>query len=67
MNPNLYKSRIPPVTKEFIDAMKSAFPNKKPDAEASIGAVQRNYGRQDVIDWAIQFMRTHNPEYPTGR
>lgn len=62
----LHKSNIPPVTKEFIDCLKRAFPDKRPGPEASIGTVQRGYGQQDVIDWATQFMRTYDPKNPSA-
>ena len=67
MNPQLYKSNIPPVTPEFIAAMQAAFPNKRPNADASIGQMQRLNGQLDVIEWATQFMRKYDPQSRTGR
>ncbi len=67
MNPELYKSRIPPVTGEFIAAMKEAFPNREPKVDTSMNQIQRTAGQQEVITWAIQFMRQRDISNPTGK
>lgn len=60
----LTRANIPPVTKEFIQALQHAFPNRRPESTASIGEVQRHFGNQEVIDWCSQFMRKYDPTTP---
>jgi len=60
MDGKIYSSMIPPVTKEFIEAMRKAFPPARSNAETSIATFQRSAGQQDVIEWANNFMQGKN-------
>ncbi len=67
MDGKLHAALIPPVTKEFIEAMKQAFPNKDFGPEGTLSQFQRNAGQQEVIRWAYNFMVNRDPANRTIR
>ena len=61
METQLQMRSVPPVTKEFIDRLKAAFPNRIPSIDATLAQVQRIAGQQEVIEFAINFARNYDP------
>jgi hypothetical protein len=60
-----YQATIHPVSKEFIDDLQRAFPNKIPGIDATLAQVQRVAGQQEVIQWASKHIRTRSINDPT--
>jgi type IV secretory pathway TrbL component len=60
-----YMASIHPVSKEFIDDLQKAFPNKIPSMDATLAQVQRVAGQQEVIQWAMRAIRGRSINDPT--
>lgn len=51
----LTRADIPPVTQEFIDAMRAAFKPRRYDAKSTHGEMLWAAAQQEVIEWAERF------------